>query len=149
MSTTELASPPRPTEETPEHGVISIGDVTLSQVVHWMEHDLFVFRSTEFDVIAADEDLQTAIRAFVESAQDYARMVGDLGADELTQDEAETALLIYRRLNDAYQGIAADLRARLAHRVRIVSILRKRGHDAPRSWYRKSSLPTSSPQPHG
>lgn len=148
MSTAEHQSAPgrAPSEETPEFGVISIADVVISQVAHWMDGDLFVFRSTEFDVIAADEKRDLAIKIFIDNAQDYADMVGDLAPEDLTQDEAETALLILRRMTAGYERNASELRARLARRVRVVSRLRGRGHDAPRQWYRKSSLPTSSPR---
>lgn len=135
-----------PTEDRPEFGVISVHDVPISQVAHWRDGDLYVFRSTEFDVIAADEDLQKAIVVFVDNASDYADMVSELTASELTQHEAEVAMLILRRLSEAYKQGAEMFRARARHHSRVVRLLRGRGHDAPRTWYRKSSLPTSSRQ---
>ena len=138
-----------PTEEHPEFGVISMHDVVISEVAHWRDGELYVFRSTEFDIIAADEDWDRAIVMFIDSADDYATMVADLPPEEITRDEAEIAVLILRRTRNAYQNRVEALRSSLAQRLRVIRLLRGRGHDATRPWYRKSSLPTSSRPPSG
>jgi hypothetical protein len=135
------------TESNPEVGVIAMGDVTLSEVEYWRDGPLHVFRSTEFDVIAADEDQRAAVLKFVANAEDLADSISDLARDEITQHEAEVAIKIMERQRDAYRALNDRINASLRRRRRLVRLLRGRGNDAARPWYRQSSLRTSSPLP--
>lgn len=121
-----------------------MGDVVLSEVAYWRDGRTHVFRSLEFDVLAADDDLHRAVTVFVENAEDLANLIAALPREELTPDEAETAIAILTRLRDALR----EGQRRAEHRQTrgLVRALRGRGNDAARPWYRQSSLRISSPR---
>ena len=66
-----------PTPGAPEYGEIRLRNLPLSSVAYWQEGDLHVFRSTEYDVVAADEDIDAAARIFAEKSEDYAAFIAD------------------------------------------------------------------------
>ena len=134
-----------PTADQPELGCISQGGVQLSQVAYWVEGDEHVFRSTEYDVLGADEDFGAAIVKFVENSEDYATFIADLLRQETAIDEAEVALVLVRRFADAYrqQRDAARQDAR-----RIIRIPRKRPGSHALGGYRRSPHKKSSQPSH-
>ncbi len=104
-----------PTVDDPESGEIRVRGVILSAVAYWREDELHVFRSTEYDVIAADENLDTAVRIFIEKSEDYAKFLSDPDGDP-TEDDIGIAVMIVRRLlNGHAEPDEADYRDLLAH----------------------------------
>ena len=126
-----------PTAEHPELGEISMAGVTLSDVAYWLDGDMHVFRSTEYDVIAADEDKHEAVHTFVSNSEEYAQFLAD-ETREPTVDDLRLALVILQRLVESYA--AAD--ANRARRLTIVRMLRGHGHDAARGWHHHPSART-------
>ena len=124
-----------PTADAPEYGTIGLRKTPISKVAYWRDGDLHVFQSTEYDVIAADENIDAAARIFVEKSEDYADFLADPDGDPAIED-LRLALLIYSRLVDGYHQPAP-----LAQ-LRIVRRLRGRGHNAARGWYHRSSVLT-------
>jgi hypothetical protein len=124
-----------PTADAPEHGEIRLRKSLISEVAYWCEGDLHVFRSTEYDVIAAHEDRDIAARIFVEKSEDYASFLADHDGDP-TLEDLRLALLILQRLVDGYH------RPPPLSQLRIIRRLRGRGHNAARGWYHRSSVPT-------
>lgn len=113
----------------PEYGVIGMEGLPLSTVAYWQEDGMHVFRSTEYDVVAADADKQAAILAFVQQSEDYASFLASFA--ERTVDDLTISTMILRRLLDIYERAEAHRRRRLA----ILRHLRGRGgHSAARSW---------------
>lgn len=139
-----VARPTVPTPDHPERGVIAMGEVVLSEVAYWREGPTHVFRSLEFDVMGAHDDLHRAVTMFVENAEDLANHIAALSREELTQDEAETAIALLTRLRDALR--ASQRRAEERPQPALVRALRGRGNNAARPWYRQSSLRISSPR---
>lgn len=133
-----------PTAEAPESGVIAIAVgrsvVPISQVEHWTEDGMHVFRSTDFDCIAMDEDLCKALEAFVETAEDLYRFYDDLvDAERATQEEVRTLAVLSRRFYDVYSAQAQALRR---HKRRV--LMRPRDfHDL--TWQRQTTHHGSSP----
>jgi hypothetical protein len=135
---------PAPTAEVPELGVIAIAVggsvVPISQVEHWVEDGLHVFRSTEFDCMATDEDLCKTVEAFIETAEDLYRFYDDLvDAERATPDEVRTLAVLSRRFYDVYSAQAKALRG---HKRRV--LMRPRDfHDL--TWQRQTTHHSSSP----
>src|SRR5436305_14740678 len=96
------ASAHPPTHNTPEHGTILLGDIVLSHVAYWPEDGMHVFRSEEYDVLAAAESMEDAVRVFVQKSEDYAKFLSD--ADP-TPDDLRLANVIYGRLADGWESI--------------------------------------------
>ncbi len=142
MTITAAHSAPVPTADQPEQGGILVAGVHLSDVLYWVEIDEHVFRSTEYDVLAADKDFAGAIAKFIANSEDYAQFIADLSKqDDASREEADVALTLMQRFTEAYreQRDAAQKDAR-----RVIRLPRKRpGHHAPdgyrRSLHRKLS----------
>jgi hypothetical protein len=94
----------RPTPDNPKIIDVAVEDLPLSRVACWCEDGLFVIRSLEYDVIAADEDPRTAVHKFVDTTVAYAQTLGN--AEDATRDDVEMALMIMGRM--------AEIAARLA-----------------------------------
>ncbi len=109
----------------------------LSEVAHWVEGDLHVFRSLEYDVIASGPDQLAAISAFVQASADYARFLHDPAGDP-TDEDRELATQILDRL---FEGSARALESEV-HRRLVVRLLRRRGDDAGRPWHLLSAQQT-------
>jgi hypothetical protein len=125
-----------PTVDDPESGEIRVRGVILSAVAYWREDGVHVFRSTEYDVIAADEDRDTAARTFIEKSEDYAEFLSDSDGDP-TEDDIAIATMIVHRLLEGYAGPEdADCRRELLARVgeRVRSAVEQSWHrPAPRT----------------
>jgi hypothetical protein len=111
--------------------------VVLSKVADLRDGPLHVFRSLDYDVIAADEDKHEAIRTFVANSEDYAGFLSDANGDA-TREDLQLASVILQRLLGGYEA-AADRRAR---RLKIMRMLRRRGHDAARGWHHQPAALT-------
>jgi hypothetical protein len=120
-----------PTPEHPNVTELGVEDLPLSRVACWREDELYVIRSLEYDVIAADEDLGVAVRKFVSTTIEYADMLGQ--TEESTREDVELALMIFGRM----AKIAAALAPAEQPRRRGGLIERVRGHRgqrAPHGW---------------
>jgi hypothetical protein len=107
-----------PTAEAPEVGVIGIvvdrKQIPISQVEHWIEDGMHVFRSMEFDCIAMNEHMGKVLEAFIDTAEDVYRFLDDLvDAERATQDEIKTLAMLSRRFYDVYSAQAQALRRRI------------------------------------
>lgn len=119
-----------------EDGSIGAVGVVLSRVIHYVEDGMHVFRSTEFDIAAADEDRRTAVVKFVENAQDLVAFYRDL--DDRTNDELHTAFTLMSRFNE----VDRITREREEHAV--LSKLRHRSRRRPGGGGHPSSRRRSS-----
>lgn len=120
----------------PEFGEIGVDGLTLSAVAYWQEDGMHVFRSTEYDVIASNENKQVAILAFVQQSEDYANFLASFG--EHTVEDLTISTMILRRLLDIHERAQEHRRRRLA----IVRHLRSRGHSVVRGWHHEPAVLT-------
>jgi hypothetical protein len=85
--------PPTATsQESADAGCIFVSgphrDYVLSDAVGWREGRTFVLRSSEFDVMAEDEDFEAALDLFVGRLADYSIMLYELvEAGDATEEE--------------------------------------------------------------
>ncbi|HTA98685.1 MAG TPA: hypothetical protein VK730_13715 [Solirubrobacteraceae bacterium] len=87
--------PTATSEESADLGRVSVSargeQCVLSDAAAWLEDGVFVIRSTEFDVMAEDEDFKEALDLFANRIFDYADMLGTLVSDNrATPAERET-----------------------------------------------------------
>ncbi|HEV3094970.1 MAG TPA: hypothetical protein VGY30_10705 [Solirubrobacteraceae bacterium] len=141
MTATDTSTPTAPTEEHPERGYISIMGIAVFQVEHWIDAGEHIFRSSEFDLIAADPDLKRAVDRFVENAEDLWSFIA--GQDEPSENELELASLLGSR----FQPILHELERREQEREhRLISISFARRRRQLRSWHPSSTTPSNSSQ---
>jgi hypothetical protein len=103
MSVSVSDPPVAESEQTAELGWVFTsgpdGGRQLSQARAWHEDGVYTLRSTEFDVIAEDEDFDRAIDAFVAWLIDHATLLADLvDAGKATDEEARTFVVLSARL---------------------------------------------------
>ncbi len=103
MSVSVSDPPAAASEQTAELGWVSVsgpdGDRQLSQARAWHEDGVYTLRSTEFDVIAEDEDFDRAIDVFVAWLIDYAALLAErVDSSKATEDEARTFAVLSARL---------------------------------------------------
>lgn len=117
-----------PTSESPEEGVLTFYDVEVFPALHWVEDGDHVFRSTEFDLLAADRDQYVAIQKFIEMAEDLADYHVDLmKAGRATDEEADIALQILSRINELLERQLRLAKEQLqAQRRRVINVRRRR-----------------------
>ena len=129
------------TEQSPDHGAVMAFDKLISLAEHWVEDDLHVIRSLEFDVIAGDEDFQRAVDQFAEKAEDLWSYLSK--QEGISENENQTFLLLAPRFLDIYKELE---RREAQRRQRLISInlnrLRQRGEHF-RNW-RPESTPSSA-----
>jgi hypothetical protein len=131
--------------EAPEYGEVCLHGVRIATAAHWVEDGEHVLRSLEFDLIVGAPSLEEAVSKFLESAEDIADHLSELGEDRITHDEVEVALALYHRFSDAYKAGVAYYR-RHSVRLAIRRILGRQSNG--RGGYHPSSQPSSSqPQP--
>jgi hypothetical protein len=143
MTTTDTGIPNPPTEEHPERGYIGVMDVPAFKVEHWLADGEYVFRSSEFDLIAADRDIQRAVDRFVESAEDLWSFVEE--QDDPSENELELASLLgsrFRRILHQLERQEQERRRRLIS----ISFPRTRRRGNLRSWHPGSIAPDDSSQ---
>jgi hypothetical protein len=139
-----------PTAEAPEAGVIAIAvgsqRIAISQVEHWVEDGLDVFRSSEFDCIAMDVGVDRAVKAFIDSAEDVYRFLDDLvDAERATPDEVKTLAMLSRRFYDVYSAFSAQAQA--SRRRKLGALMRSRDLHGL-TWQRQTTHRSSSPPVH-
>lgn len=99
-----------PTADTPNIIELGYEDRPLSKVACWREDELYVLRSLEYDVIAADEDLGRAVGKFLQNTIAYAQMLGH--AEDATRDDVDLALTIFGRLAEIAAALPQTERPR-------------------------------------
>jgi hypothetical protein len=97
------AMPVATREQAAELGCVFVsgpdGEHQLSEARAWREKGVYTLRSTEFDVIAEDEDFDRAIDVFVVWLIDYAALLAErVDAGKATEDEARTFAVLSARL---------------------------------------------------
>lgn len=120
--------------------MISLEGVLISEALHWVEDGHYIFRSTEFDVIAGATTSQEAIAKFIDKAEDLATYLAELAHDaeaETTHEEGDLAILLLTRFRDAYQAGAKRLENERLRRQILARIRGRRG-DSHRAWVRQS-----------
>lgn len=146
-ATAEAATPnATDSPKTVDLGVVKIcvGDqnVLISEVEHWVEDGLHVFRSTEFDCQSEHEDEGEALFAFLQSAEDLLRFLDDLvDADRATRDEIRIMAKLSRRFYEVYAAQREELERRQRRRL-------LRSHSGMHSVnWRRRQTPTNSSRP--
>ena len=141
MTEPNASAPPTATsEETAEHGGVFAtgprGDQMLSHADAWREDDVYVIRSSEFDVIAEHEDFQQAIDDFVVWLMDRAALLAELvSAGEATEDEQRAFAVLSARVFPLLR--AADEQERRRH-------MRKRRATSTATWRHQGTQASSS-----
>ncbi len=139
-----------PVSESPEEGVLTFHGVEVFPALYWVEDGDHVFRSMEFDLLAADRDQYVAIQKFIEMAEDLAGYYSDLTkAGRATEAEADIALQILSRINEVLQQQLRLAQEQLrASQRRVINVPRRRTGARPahagrfvRSRPRSSSAP--------
>jgi hypothetical protein len=141
-----VTAPPSPTEAQPEFGAISVGigvggeTFSISEVEHWVEDGLHMFRSVEFDCFAQHEDEWGAVEAFIQNAEDLFRFLDDLvDAGRATADEVRTLAKLSRRFYEIYNAQRTEI---LRRKVRL--LLRPRDVHSV-TWQRRRTPDSSLP----
>jgi hypothetical protein len=122
-----MSNAPVPTatsESDADAGCVVVENVPISQAEAWLEDGVYVIRSTEFDLLAEDEDFDEALSLFIDRAADYATALSELiSSHEATEDEERLAGILSRRLIAAF--MAAEERSRQEQRRR--GLFQRRG----------------------
>jgi hypothetical protein len=113
--------PDASSEQSAELGFVFVsgpeGDYKLSEASAWREDDVYVLRSTEFDVIAEDEDFDRAIDIFVTWLLDHAALLAELvDTGKATEDEAATFAILSARLFPLLRASEAERRQHIRRR---------------------------------
>lgn len=98
-----LSPPTATSEESADAGCIFVSgphrDYVLSEAVGWREDGTFVLRSTEFDVMAEDEDFEAALDVFISRLVDYSILLYELVE---TKDATEEEVQAFRTLSGRF-----------------------------------------------
>jgi len=118
-----LELPTATTQDTADEGSVFVSgphrDYVLSDALGWREGDIFVLRSSEFDIMAEDEDFESALTVFIARLADYTIMLYELvEAGDATEDEAETFRVLSGRLAPLAQAAQQDTTRRRPQRRR-------------------------------
>lgn len=89
--------PTATTEADAEPGCVTIGvggrrEQRLSDAVAWREGAVYIVHSTEFDVMAEDEDFREAVDLFAHRVFEYAAMLAEVVEQGDATEEEERAL---------------------------------------------------------
>lgn len=76
-------------------GYASRVGIVVSEGERWVENGIHVVRSTEFDIIAGDEDFEVAVGKFIDMHEDLWSYLSSV--EELTDNENETFLALAPR----------------------------------------------------
>lgn len=125
------------TEATPERGQVTAFGLLLSEAEHWIEDGIHVVRSSEFDLIAGDQDFMVAVNSLGEKTEDLFWYLGE--QESLTENENETFLLLAPR----FMGIFQELERRETARRKTFSVNFRRRTQI-RDWLPESTHNTSS-----
>ncbi|HST34927.1 MAG TPA: hypothetical protein VLJ80_15560 [Solirubrobacteraceae bacterium] len=112
-----LSPPTATSENSADEGNVFIAgphrDYVLSEAVGWREGNTFILRSTEFDVMAEDEDFEAALDTFIARLADYGIMLGELvEAKEATPEEEEAFRTLSGRFLPLVRAVQEDQQKR-------------------------------------
>jgi len=124
-------TPDRTAENLPEIGTICYANIPVFEVEHWIEDGDYVFRSTEFELVAGDADMATAVDRFVEGADDLWNALEE--QDDLTANELELVSLLASRFRRVLHELEKREEQRRHRRISI-SLHRQRGQRL-RTWH--------------
>jgi hypothetical protein len=115
--------PTATTQDAADAGCVVVSgphrDYVLSDALCWREGDVFVLRSSEFDVMAEDEDFESVLAVFIKRLADYTILLYELvEAGDATEDEAETFRVLSGRLAPLAQAAQQDTKRRRPQRRR-------------------------------
>jgi hypothetical protein len=118
-----LEFPTATTQDTADEGSVFVSgphrDYVLSDALGWREGDVFVLRSSEFDIMAEDEDFESALTVFIARLADYTIMLYELvEAGDATEEEAETFRVLSGRLAPLAQAAQQETKRRRPQRRR-------------------------------
>ncbi len=120
---TRVEPPTATSEQTAEEGCVSVSgphrDFYLSDALAWLEGDVYVLKSMEFDVLAEDENFDAALDTFISRLFDYTSMLQELvDAKTATEDEADEFAALSMRFFPLAQAIHDEESAKRARRPR-------------------------------
>jgi hypothetical protein len=118
-----LEPPTATTQDAADAGCVFVSgphrDYVLSDAFGWREGDVFVLRSSEFDIMAEDEDFESALAVFIARLADYTIMLYELvEAGDATEEETETFRVLSGRLAPLAQAAQQDTKRRRPQRRR-------------------------------
>lgn len=142
-----LELPTATTQDAADAGCVFVSgphrDYVLSDAFGWREGDVFVLRSGEFDIMAEDEDFESALAVFIRRVFEYATMLYELvEAGDATEEEAETFRVLSGRIAPLAQAAQQeqDAKRRRPKRRRESGSGHWRHHGTPAS----GSVPLSA-----
>jgi hypothetical protein len=123
MDEMTLEPPTATTEASAETGCVFVRgphrDYNLSDALGWREGDLFVLRSTEFDVMAEAEDFEETLDVFIGRLADYSTVLYELvERGEATEDEVEAFRKLSGRFVPLVQAVQPETKKRRRPRSR-------------------------------
>jgi hypothetical protein len=130
----------RPTPDHPEIGMIGIAGLPTFEVEHWLEDGDYIFRSTEFELVAGAADMPSAIDRFVEGADDLWSILEE--QDDLTANELELVSLIASRFRRVLHELERQDQER-RRRLISISLPRQRGQKL-RTWHPTHQIQSGS-----
>ncbi|HXQ21187.1 MAG TPA: hypothetical protein VN812_05895 [Candidatus Acidoferrales bacterium] len=136
-------TPDRATADLPEVGTICYAGIPAFEVEHWLEDGHYVFRSTEFELVAGDADMATAVDRFVEGADDLWNALEE--QDDLTANELELVSLLASRFRRVLHELERREQRRRARRISF-SLHRQRGQRL-RTWHPAGRTQAGSSHP--
>lgn len=135
-----------------DFGAIFWREVPISDVEHWTEDGNHIFRSTEFDMLVANEDEQRAVDQFVETTEDLLNItLATLQQGEVAHTDLDVARILIPRFLKVYKvlerlDLETESQARRPISVRI-NLGRRRGEHSrvwrPRSRNSPANRPSS------
>jgi len=105
--------PTATSEEAADEGCVLVQgphrDYVLSDAVAWREGATYVVRSTEFDVLAEDEDFKEALDVFICRLIDYTSLLHEqVETKQATPDESSTFTELAERFFPLVQAMQQD-----------------------------------------
>lgn len=122
--------------------------VPISSIEHWVEEDVHVFRSAEFDCVGEGSNEFEAVAAFVDNAEDLFRFLDDLhDAGRATEDETRLLIKLSRRFFEMYEAIELERESQSNQRInKLLRLLRQPAPSQP-SWQPQPPVPAGFSRP--
>lgn len=120
---TRVDHPTATSERTADEGCVTVAgphrDFHLANALAWLEGNVYVLKSTEFDVLSEDEDFDAALDVFVARLIEYGSMLHELvDAGTATEDEAREFATLSARLFPVLQAMREEERTKRRPRGR-------------------------------
>jgi hypothetical protein len=112
-----LEPPTANSQESAEAGSVFVSgphrDYVLSDAMGWREGDTYILRSSEFDVMAEDEDFEAVLDLFIARLADYSIMLYELvEAGDATEEETQAFRTLSGRFLPLVQAAKQDRQRR-------------------------------------